>query len=137
MDDCCHCRCTVIPGRGKMKYILRILILVSTLTTPTLCLPTGAPAAACETLTPEHLGATTQPASTNPYELVLDEFVDPEDGTCYYIPGVTYTSMSLFTCPKQFVVNAHSHSHGRVHHFYTWCQNRQSTKLLLSEFSIV
>ncbi len=74
-----------------MRSLLGILLLVSMLATPILCLPGGAPSAACETLTPDH-GAASSQTTPNPYLLDLEEFRDPEDGTYYYIPGVTYTS---------------------------------------------
>ena len=92
----CLSSCTVnAPERDKMKYILRIVVLVSTLATPTLCFSSGAPVDACETLMPNHT-TTSQPESTNPYELDLSQFIDPEDNTVYYVPGVTYTSMLQF-----------------------------------------
>ena len=96
--------CTVnSPERDKMKYILRVVVLVSTLATPTLCFPSGAPVDTCETLMPIH-GATSQPESTNPYELDLSQFIDPEDNTVYYVPGVTYTSMLKFNYIKALAV---------------------------------
>lgn len=73
-----------------MRSLLGILLLVSTLATPILCFPSGAPVDACEDLTPNH-GVASQ-TSPNPYLLDLEQFRDPEDGTYYYIPGVTYTS---------------------------------------------
>ncbi len=73
-----------------MRTLLSVLSLLILLTPPALSLPGGAPQAACTTLEPSH--GTTSQTTPNPYQLVLDEFMDPEDGTYYYIPGVTYTS---------------------------------------------
>ena len=72
---------------------LILLLLISTLVSPTLCFPTGAPADACVNLTPSH-GVSSQPESTLPYELVINDFVDPS-GVYQYVPGVTYTGTCL------------------------------------------
>lgn len=71
---------------------LIVLLLISTLVSPSLCLPTGAPSDACVDLMPNHGGTSSQPETSLPYEIVLDDFVDPS-GVTQYVPGVTYTGM--------------------------------------------
>ena len=55
--------------------------------------PNGAPAGACDNLTPGHGGT---PMSNPPFEINMDQFEDsPGSGQYFYIPGETYTRESL------------------------------------------
>ena len=78
---------------SEIKTLVWFLVAVL-LTQQGTSLPSGAPKQACENLSPNH-GNTSQPVKTNPYELVLDEFLDPNNGIYQYVPGVTYTGMLL------------------------------------------
>ena len=67
-------------------WTLLAFILLATLG---MCYPSGAPVNACDSLMPNH-GATSQPADTNPYQIVLNDFHSPK-GVLQYVPGVAYT----------------------------------------------
>ena len=58
---------------------------------------TGAPAAACDTLTPQHPGSPQ--SSTVPYVINMDQFSDG-DGGFWYTPGQTYTCEFTGTVPS-------------------------------------
>ena len=57
---------------------------------------TGAPAAACDTLTPQHGGSSQ---SNTPYVINMDQFSDG-DGGFWYTPGQTYTCEFTSTVPS-------------------------------------
>ena len=60
--------------------------------------PNGAPAAACDTLTPVHAGNTSQ-TSAAPYEIDLSVFENKIDTDILeYTPGETYMRMWLTFC---------------------------------------
>ena len=54
---------------------------------------TGAPADACDSLTPGHGGSSM---SNSPFQINMDQFEDPlSSGEYFYTPGQTYTRESL------------------------------------------
>ena len=68
------------------------LLVCATLLNPAECLPTGAPAGACATLTPSIQNHIAPPQSSPvPYEVDL---LSLDDGNGFsYVPGETYSSM--------------------------------------------
>lgn len=66
-----------------------VLFLLLILIPSTLSYRTGAPSAACSTLTPNH-GASGQDASTVPFRINIDVFRDMNSGALLYTPGSTY-----------------------------------------------
>ena len=81
-------------SRSLDSFILRrlnVLTLLFAVCISTICcFPTGAPAAACSTLSPSH-GAPAQTTSV-PYEINMDIFRDPETGNLLYTPNSPYNS---------------------------------------------
>ncbi len=80
-----------------MKVVLCIAMLVSSLVLMVEGNGSGAPAAACDTLSPQqaaHQNAAAQTAP-NPYSINLSPFYN--NGSLYYTPGQTYTCKSLTT----------------------------------------
>ena len=73
----------------EMEAFVWTLLVVVLHATLGMSYPSGAPVDACESLMPNH-GATSQPADTNPYQIVLNDFHNPM-GVLQYVPGVTYT----------------------------------------------
>ena len=71
-------------------HLATVILLISTVVVPSCCLSSGAPSDACVDLMPNH-GVSPQPEDTLPYELVMDDFVDPS-GVYQYVAGVSYTS---------------------------------------------
>ena len=74
-----------------------LLVVISLLVVMPLAFscPTGAPAAACTSLTPNH-GVSGQAANTLPYTINTAVFSDPNTGELLYTAGFTYNS-KLFT----------------------------------------
>jgi len=72
---------------------LLVAFLLSVVVGGANALRTGAPAEACDTLTPQHTGSPQ--SSTVPYVINMDQFSDG-DGGFWYTPGQTYTC--AFTC---------------------------------------
>ncbi|XP_064393885.1 delta and Notch-like epidermal growth factor-related receptor isoform X2 [Halichondria panicea] len=73
-----------------MNQLIIILSLIAALMQQSDGYSSGAPPEACSSLQPNHDGASSQPAETNPYELDIEEFLTPS-GVLQYVPGVTYT----------------------------------------------
>ena len=73
----------------EMEAFIRTPFAVVLLATLGMCYPSGAPVNACESLMPNH-GATSQPADTSPYQIILNDFHNPM-GVLQYVPEVTYT----------------------------------------------
>ena len=71
-----------------MKELVLSLVLLTSVATRVHTLPSGAPAAACDTLTQQHGGVTPQ-TSPIPYQIDLSPF-DDGDGGFAYEPGRAY-----------------------------------------------
>ena len=70
--------------------LLCVALLQASLYQQALSLSTGAPLAACDTLSPDPTRHGAQPQTTDvPYSIDLDQFCT--DGFYSYIPGQTYT----------------------------------------------
>ena len=78
----------------KMRRLIIILSLIAALMQQSDGYSSGAPPEACSTLQPNHDGASSQPAETNPYELAIEEFLAPSS-VYQYVPGVTYTGIQF------------------------------------------
>ncbi len=78
----------------KMNQLIIILSLIAALMQQSDGYSSGAPPEACSSLQPNHDGASSQPAETNPYELDIEEFLTPS-GVLQYVPGVTYTGINI------------------------------------------
>ena len=66
-------------------FCLTIVLLLGAVVTVVVGFPTGAPSAACTTITPNHSG-TTAATSAVPYTVNISSLADG------YIPGQSYTS---------------------------------------------
>ena len=71
-----------------MMALVLSLVLLTSVTTCVHALSTGAPAAACDTLTQQHFGVTPQ-TSPIPYQIDLSSFDDGSGGFAY-VPGRAY-----------------------------------------------
>ena len=72
-----------------------VLVLVST-APPTLSFPSGAPQAACQTLTPDATQHGAQPQITDiPYALNFSAFYDQATEEMVYTPDIVYNGMCL------------------------------------------
>lgn len=69
--------------------VVVLSLLVTLIPSEVVSYRTGAPSAACSTLTPNH-GVSTQAASTLPYRIDTDVFQDMNSGALLYTPGFTY-----------------------------------------------
>ena len=74
----------------KLVLCLALLVSISSLTVLVEGLSTGAPVAACDTLSPNPIGHEAGPqGSAVPYSIDISAFL--ENGTYSYYPGRTYT----------------------------------------------
>lgn len=80
----CYC------SQFKFVAMMVVTFLLVALLPSALSYSTGAPAAACTTLTPNH-GVSGQNTSTLPYRINTDVFRDMNSGELLYRPGFTYS----------------------------------------------
>ncbi len=94
-----------------MYHFIIILSLIAALLQQSDGYSSGAPPEACSSLQPNHDGASSQPAETNPYELDIEEFFAPS-GVYQYVPGVTYKGNGIkkTECSMQLNVFHDTHS---------------------------
>ena len=71
-----------------LQMALLVVFLLSVVVGVVNAFPSGAPAAACDTLTPQH--GTSSQNSPVPYVINMDQFSDGNGGF-WYTPGQTYT----------------------------------------------
>ena len=80
-----HCR--------RMKHYLALAVLLISAATPVHPFSSGAPAAACTTLSPNPTQHGAQPQATDiPYMLNLSSFYDPARDELVYTPNTLYES---------------------------------------------
>ena len=81
-----------LTGTLRMELYLAVALFVSIIS-PALSFSTGAPQAACQTLSPDPIQHGAQPLMTNiTYALNLSTFVDRATGQMVYTPNTTYES---------------------------------------------
>ncbi len=83
-----------ISSKPKFATVVVILSLLASLIPSVLSYRTGAPSAACSTLTPNH-GVVGQDESTLPFRINTDVFQDANSGALLYTPGFVYNGNHL------------------------------------------
>ena len=83
-----------LPAATHSTMKLTILAVLLASISSALAFPGGAPVQACINLTPNH-GAMPQPPPS-PYTIDLSAFVIPNMTSLYFMPGVTYTSKTVY-----------------------------------------
>ena len=76
-----------------MEHYLALTLLLISIIPPTLSFQTGAPQAACQTLSPDPISHGAQPRITDvPYVLNLSALYDPTIDQMVYTPDTVYNS---------------------------------------------
>ena len=99
-----------------MKFLVGLALCCATMFVVADAIPVGAPALACNSLTPSHRG-TIEQAGDNPWMIDVSSFRNGSG--YYYIPGYTYNGKMETHVPRYIrlmyqCIIVHTHAHTRA-----------------------